>query len=93
VVGINAIQHLVQMQNGKHISYSKLLLANGARPRYLSCPGLNLAGVSTLRTVADYQQILPDRGVKPRSLDLGIYAALPAGRTNISAFCPTKRRE
>ena len=58
VVGINTLQHFVQLHNGKHIGYSKLLLANGARPRYLSCPGLNLAGVSTLRTVADYQQIL-----------------------------------
>lgn len=34
------------------------MLANGARPRQLSCPGLNLAGVSTLRTIADYQEIM-----------------------------------
>jgi len=58
VVGINIMQHFVQLHNGKNIGYSKLLLANGARPRALSCPGLNLAGVSTLRTVADYQEIL-----------------------------------
>src|SRR5579863_9739727 len=58
VVGINGLQHLVQLHNGKQISYTRLLLANGARPRTLSCPGNNLAGVSTLRTVADYQNIL-----------------------------------
>jgi len=58
VVGINTLQRFLQLQNGKHISYSQLLLANGARPRALSCPGLNLAGISTLRTVADYQEIL-----------------------------------
>jgi NAD(P)H-nitrite reductase large subunit len=58
VVDINIQQRFVQLQNGKHIEYSRLLLANGARPRSLSCPGLNLAGVSTLRTVADYQEIL-----------------------------------
>ncbi len=58
VVGINTLQRFVQLQNGKHISYSNLLLANGARPRHLSCSGLNLAGVSTLRTVADYQEVL-----------------------------------
>src|SRR2546421_4246520 len=52
VVGINTVQYSVQLHNGKSIRYSKLLLANGARPRTLSCPGLNLAGVSTLRTVA-----------------------------------------
>src|SRR5260370_19687325 len=58
VVGINTLQHFVQLQNGKQVGYSKLLLANGARTRTLSCPGLNLAGVSTLRSVADYQEIL-----------------------------------
>lgn len=58
VVGINSLQHVLQLQNGKQIGYSKLLLANGARPRNLTCSGLNLAGVSTLRTVADYQEIL-----------------------------------
>ena len=58
VVGINTMQRFIQLQSGKHVNYSKLLLANGARPRSLSCPGLNLAGVSTLRTVADYQEIL-----------------------------------
>src|SRR6266404_5991329 len=58
VVNINTPQRFLQLQNGKHISYSQLLLANGARPRALSCPGLNLVGISTLRTVADYQEIL-----------------------------------
>ncbi len=58
VMGIHAGQHFVQLHNGKRVGYDRLLLANGARPRTLSCPGLNLQGVSTLRTVADYQQIL-----------------------------------
>ncbi len=58
VMGINTAQSFVQLHNGQQIGYHKLLLANGARPRQLSCPGLNLAGVTTLRTVADYQEIL-----------------------------------
>ncbi len=58
VHGIHTIQHFVQLQDGRRIYYHKLLLANGARPRHLSCSGLNLAGVSTLRTVADYREIL-----------------------------------
>ncbi len=58
VVALNPAQHAIQLHTGQQLSYHKLLLANGARPRMLSCPGLNLAGVSTLRTVADYQQIL-----------------------------------
>ncbi|MFL5690929.1 MAG: FAD-dependent oxidoreductase, partial [Ktedonobacteraceae bacterium] len=58
VLGINTTQRFVQLHDNKRISYHNLLLANGARPRHLSCPGLNLAGVSTLRTIADYQEIL-----------------------------------
>ena len=58
VTGIQAQQHFVQLHNGKRIHYTKLLLANGARPRSLNCPGLNLAGVYTLRSATDYQEIL-----------------------------------
>ena len=58
VVAINTTQQFVQMHNGQRLSYDKLLLASGAHPRTLSCPGLDLAGVSTLRTIADYQEIL-----------------------------------
>ncbi|HEX9135276.1 MAG TPA: FAD-dependent oxidoreductase, partial [Ktedonobacteraceae bacterium] len=58
VMGIDTAQHVVQLHNGQRIGYDNLLLANGARPRQLACPGLNLAGVTTLRTVADYQEIL-----------------------------------
>jgi NADPH-dependent 2,4-dienoyl-CoA reductase/sulfur reductase-like enzyme/pSer/pThr/pTyr-binding forkhead associated (FHA) protein/Fe-S-cluster-containing hydrogenase component 2/CRP-like cAMP-binding protein len=60
VIGINVTQHSVLLHTGKSVRYSKLLLATGARPATLSCPGLNLAGVSTLRTVTDYQQIVQD---------------------------------
>src|SRR5437588_6055657 len=38
VVGINSSQNFVQLHNGQHIGYDTLLLANGARPRSLSCP-------------------------------------------------------
>ncbi len=58
VVALNPAHHTVQLHNGQQLGYHKLLLANGARPRTLACPGLDLAGVTTLRTIADYQQIL-----------------------------------
>ena len=58
VVGIQPGQHTVQLQSKKKVSYQKLLLANGARPATLKCPGRNLNGVTTLRTVADYQAVL-----------------------------------
>jgi NADPH-dependent 2,4-dienoyl-CoA reductase/sulfur reductase-like enzyme/Fe-S-cluster-containing hydrogenase component 2/CRP-like cAMP-binding protein len=58
VTGLDPRQHIVHVQNGKTLRYHKLLLANGARPRTLACQGRQLAGVFTLRTVVDYQQIL-----------------------------------
>jgi NAD(P)H-nitrite reductase large subunit len=58
VVGIQTQQQFVQLHNGQYIGYDKLLLAHGARARQLVCPGQQLAGVMTLRTIPDYQQIL-----------------------------------
>lgn len=58
VVGINVSQHSVFLQSGRQIGYERLLLANGANPRTLSCSGMNLVGVTTLRTIADYQAVL-----------------------------------
>lgn len=57
-VAIQAGQHAVQLQSGRQLGYSRLLLASGARASRLTCPGLDLAGVTTLRTVADYQAML-----------------------------------
>jgi NADPH-dependent 2,4-dienoyl-CoA reductase/sulfur reductase-like enzyme/CRP-like cAMP-binding protein/pSer/pThr/pTyr-binding forkhead associated (FHA) protein/Fe-S-cluster-containing hydrogenase component 2 len=58
VTAISPSQHRIRLQNGEQQQYDKLLLANGARPRHLQCPGTDLAGVSTLRTITDYQEIL-----------------------------------
>ena len=58
VIGINVRQHIVRLNSGQQLPYQKLLLAQGARSKQLSCPGTNLAGVSTLRSVADYQEIV-----------------------------------
>jgi len=57
VVGIQAAQHTVQLQSGRQVGYHRLLLAHGARASRLNCPGMNLNGVHTLRTIADYQAV------------------------------------
>jgi NADPH-dependent 2,4-dienoyl-CoA reductase/sulfur reductase-like enzyme/pSer/pThr/pTyr-binding forkhead associated (FHA) protein len=56
--GIDPAKHNVRLQSGRKLNYQKLLLANGARSASLKCPGLNLKGVTTLRTIADYQLVL-----------------------------------
>ena len=71
VMGIHPGQKFVQLDSGQRIAYHNLLLANGARPRQLSCPGLNLAGVSTLRTIADYQEIMRQLGSAKRIVICG----------------------
>lgn len=58
VTGIQVGQHTVQLQSGSELPYTRLLLANGAHASRLTCPGSDLEGVTTLRTVADYQATL-----------------------------------
>jgi NADPH-dependent 2,4-dienoyl-CoA reductase/sulfur reductase-like enzyme/pSer/pThr/pTyr-binding forkhead associated (FHA) protein len=57
-LGILVGQHTLQLQSGSQVGYDRLLLANGARACRLSCPGIGLEGVTTLRTVADYQAVV-----------------------------------
>jgi NADPH-dependent 2,4-dienoyl-CoA reductase/sulfur reductase-like enzyme len=71
VVGIHAGRHSVQLQSGRQVGYNRLLLATGARARRLSCPGANLAGVSTLHAVADYQKVLNRLGYVRRIVVIG----------------------
>jgi NADPH-dependent 2,4-dienoyl-CoA reductase/sulfur reductase-like enzyme/pSer/pThr/pTyr-binding forkhead associated (FHA) protein len=71
VVGIQAGQHVVQLQSGRQVGYHRLLLSQGARASTLSCPGLNLAGVTTLRTVANYQAVLAQLGTARRVVVTG----------------------
>lgn len=58
VVGFNPQHHLIHLQSGRQLPYARLLLANGARPRRLTCPGSDLAGVTTLRSITDYKALL-----------------------------------
>jgi NAD(P)H-nitrite reductase large subunit len=58
VVRIDVEGHRVLLQSGRQLAYSHLLLASGARPARLNCPGCNLAGVTALRGVNDYQFVL-----------------------------------
>ena len=71
VVGIQAVEHRVRLQSGRQASYDRLLLANGARPASLRCPGQNLVGVYTLRTVADYQALLENLSATRRTVVSG----------------------
>lgn len=51
-----ANKHLI-LKDGRSIGYDRLLLATGARPRRLNCPGKDLMGVHYLRTIDDCLRI------------------------------------
>lgn len=71
VVGIHPQQHRVQLRSGHTLDYGRLLLAHGARPVDLRCPGRQFSGVSMLRTVADYQNVLRQLGSACRVVVVG----------------------
>lgn len=50
VVSISTADHEVVTSSGRRIPYDRLLIATGSQPRVIEAGGLNLAGVSFLRT-------------------------------------------
>ncbi len=55
--------HAVHLLGGRTLPYDRLLIASGARPRLLGLRGEDLAGVYTLRTLADWQHL--EAGLPP----------------------------
>ncbi|WP_199823273.1 NAD(P)/FAD-dependent oxidoreductase [Streptomyces sp. NRRL WC-3742] len=63
VLGDRAVEldrelHEVLLASGTRLPYTHLVLATGARPRHLPIPGAELAGVLTLRRLADAEAVL-----------------------------------
>jgi NAD(P)H-nitrite reductase large subunit len=58
VAGIDVSRHRVLLHDGRSIAYGRLLLASGAYPRSLTCPGSNLGSIVTLRTLSNYQSVV-----------------------------------
>ena len=71
VITINADQHAIYLQDGQQIGYERLLLATGARAKQLYCPGANMVGVTTLRTVDDYKKVVNYLGYVRRVVVVG----------------------
>lgn len=57
-VELDREQREVVLTSGRRLPYTHLVLATGARPRRLPVPGAELAGVLTLRRLADAEAVL-----------------------------------
>jgi len=57
VTRIDRAAHTVELSDGRELAYEKLVLATGGRARKLDCPGNDLAGLYTLRTIGDVDAI------------------------------------
>lgn len=61
----------VRLDDGSTLAYDALLLATGSRPRKLTVPGSDLAGVHYLRTIADVEHIRAGFGSGKRVVIIG----------------------
>ncbi len=66
----------VYLGGGRVVKYDRLLIASGAQPRMLGIPGETLAGVFTLRRLADWQKLEADL---PAGATMAIVGAGPIG--------------
>lgn len=58
VTGIDTGKREVTLSDGRGIAYDRLLISSGARPRMPEWPGHSLAGVVTLRTLDQAEEII-----------------------------------
>lgn len=68
IVLVDRPAHRVVLDDGTALPYGRLVWAAGGRPRRLSCPGADLAGIHYIRSIADIDELraglaLPERRV------------------------------
>jgi 3-phenylpropionate/trans-cinnamate dioxygenase ferredoxin reductase subunit len=63
--------HEVVLADGETVSYQRLLLATGGRPRNLGVPGESLAGIYQLRTLAEAERLKEAAGSSTRVVVIG----------------------
>lgn len=71
VTAIDRAAQSVRLEDGDTLSYDKLVLCLGARPRLLSIPGMSLPGVHCLRDAADIEAIRSSLATVERAVIIG----------------------
>lgn len=81
-VRVDRAQRRVEIADGSHVEYERLLLATGSSARLLSVPGAELAGVHYLRSFADVERLRPELAAGRRGVIVGGgYIGLEAAST------------
>jgi 3-phenylpropionate/trans-cinnamate dioxygenase ferredoxin reductase subunit len=70
-VKIDRAARRVEIADGSAVGYDALLIATGSHPRMIDLPGAQLAGVYTLRSVADVDRLRGELAVGRRAVILG----------------------
>lgn len=71
VVGVDPASKAIEFADGTSMTYDKLLVATGGRPRRLTIPGSELKNIFTLRSLADAEQIAAAAGNARRAVVIG----------------------
>ena len=71
VARVDSRKSEVELADGRRQRFRKLLIASGAQPRRLECPGAGLPGVFSLRTLADAAAIRDAAGHAREALVIG----------------------
>ncbi len=92
-VNILPEEHLVELEDGSHIGYDRLLIATGAAAARSKVPGSDLTGVVKLDSLDDARQILSYAGRRRTAVVVGggitaleIVEGLVANRVNVHYF-------
>ncbi len=79
VRSVNARDHIAILEDGREVTYGKMLLATGATPFRPPMPGVNAQNVFTVKTEADTRKILSQlaRNAQCDTLDPGAHSKPP----------------
>ena len=98
VAAIEPRAHEVVTSDGTRIGYDRLLLATGAEPVRLALPGMDLAHVHTLRTLAHSRAIIAGSATAATAVVMGasfigleVAASLRARDLEVHVVAPDKR--
>ncbi|MEN3162579.1 FAD-dependent oxidoreductase [Tistrella mobilis] len=79
ITDLDPAAHRLFTADGRRIGYGRLAWATGGAARRLTCPGADLSGIHTIRSLADADRLRADLSGRPRVVVVGAgYVGLEA---------------